>query len=128
MVLNKWAVLFIWTIGLDSSGEEFWAWQQGARGHSLQENQTLPVQEEQSCQQLWVVGKPQVKHLCPALLSLPDYGKHHRVGASSKQHVAILTSMLQCLSIQVKWTAAASFAHNNMKQLENNFEKSRAVS
>lgn len=99
-----------------------------SKGSFLAGEPTSPVQEEQSCQQLWVVGKTRVKHLCPALLSLPDYGKHHRVGASSKQHVAILTSMFQCLSIQVKWTAAASFAHNNMKQLENNFEKSRAVS
>lgn len=29
-----------------------------------------------------------------------------------------------CLSIQVKWTTAASFDQNNMKQLENIFEKS----
>lgn len=29
-----------------------------------------------------------------------------------------------CLSIQVKWTRAVSFDQNNMKQLENIFEKS----
>lgn len=55
--------------------------------------------------------------------------------ALAEQRVPQANNMLQCslvcsscLSIQVKWTAAASFAHNNMKQLENIFEKSRAIS
>lgn len=55
--------------------------------------------------------------------------------ALAEQRVPQANNVLQCslvcsscLSIQVKWTAAASFAHNNMKQLENIFEKSRAIS
>lgn len=59
---------------------------------------------------------------CPALLSLPEK-------ESTTEWVPQANNMLEyslvcssCLSIQVKWTAAAYFAHNNMKQLGNHLK------
>lgn len=108
MVSDKWAVWFIWAIVLDSLGEEFWAWQQGARAHSSLVNQSWLCRMGQCCQQTGVVGKPRGKRLCSALLSLPEYG-NHRVDASSKQHVAILTSMLQLLKHPGKMDCSCFF-------------------
>lgn len=65
-----------------------------SKGSFLTGEPTVAVQEGQCHQQTWVVGKPRVKHLCSALLPLPGYGNHW-ADASSKQHLAILTRMLQ---------------------------------
>lgn len=63
--------------------------------------------------------------LCSALTC--EYG-NHQAGASSKQHVAMLTSMLQFFKHPGKKDYSCFFSHKNMKQLENIFEISRAIS
>lgn len=93
-----------------------------SKGSFLTGEPVMAVQEGQCCQQTEVVGKPRVKRLCSALLSLPEYGNHW-VDASSKQHVAILTSMLQFFKHPGKMGCSCFFCPQQYEAAEKYFLK-----